>query len=396
MREQKAKSDLFLANYWSKAKVVVNQGGTSSGKTWSILDLLFFLGIKEKGVVITVVGQDVPNLKKGAYRDAKRIWMADPYYLAWYDKPNESDRTFTAKNGSIIEFSSFSDEQDARSGKRDYLFINEANGISYAVYWQLAIRTKKKIFLDYNPSSRFWVHDNLIGAKDVELLISDHRHNVFLTQEQHDMIEGISDKELWKVYARGHTGKLSGLILTNYTIIDNDMMPSVEDCKMTCFGLDFGFTNDPTALEFVCLAHGKLWIDEYIYTTQLTNPLIAQKAREQGITKNFEIIADSAEPKSIEELRNEGLWVNPSTKGKDSIINGIDILKRYPLMITRRSTGLLDNLSKYKWKTDKDGKDLNVPIDTDNHGIDAIRYVALARLYKRRETTYNVKINRFE
>lgn len=161
------KPALFWENYMSRKKVVVNQGGTSSGKTWNILDVLFVLAIQQKGIVITVVGQDIPNLKKGAYRDAKRIWSESPTYRAWFGKPNESDRIFTAANGSIIEFTSYQDEQDAKSGKRDYLFVNEANGIPYDIYWQLAIRTKYKIFLDYNPNSRFWVHDLLMGRDDV-------------------------------------------------------------------------------------------------------------------------------------------------------------------------------------------------------------------------------------
>ena len=149
----------------SRKKVVVNQGGTSSGKTWNILDVLFVLAIQQRGIVITVVGQDIPNLKKGAYRDAKRIWADNATYRAWFGKPNESDRIFTAANGSIIEFTSYQDEQDAKSGKRDYLFVNEANGIPYEIYWQLQIRTKKKIFIDYNPSARFWVHDKVIGGE---------------------------------------------------------------------------------------------------------------------------------------------------------------------------------------------------------------------------------------
>ncbi|MEI8204771.1 MAG: phage terminase large subunit, partial [Bacteroidota bacterium] len=187
-------------------RVLINQGGTSSGKTYTILDLLFVIGTDNENQVITVVGQDIPNLKKGAYRDAKKIWGDSEIYQQKWSKPNETERIFTCTNGSIIEFNSYQDEQDAKSGKRDYLFVNEANGIDYKIYWQLAIRTKKKIFIDYNPTSRFWAHD-LANDKDTRIIISDHRHNIYLTQEQHDRIEGITDKELRKVYARGHTGQ---------------------------------------------------------------------------------------------------------------------------------------------------------------------------------------------
>ena len=374
--------ELFDLNIDSPARVVVNQGGTSSGKTYSIMQVLFYLGIVDAGSVLTVVGQDIPNLKVGAYRDAKTILSGSEKLQAAYPIVNEGERIIRCVNGSLIEFKSYADAQDAKSGKRDYLFVNEANGIPYDVYWQLAIRTRKKIFIDYNPSARFWAHDELIGREGVELLISDHRSNETLTEEEHERIEGITDPELWKVYARGLTGKIEGLVLTNWDICDQ--LPPREEWKMLCFGLDFGFTNDPSALEQVVLAHGDLWVDELVYSTNLTNPDIAQRARNEGVTKEQQIIADCAEPKSIRELQAAGLWVTPSPKGQDSIVSGLDILKRYKIHVTRRSLGLLSNLRAYKWDTDRDGNLTNKPEDRNNHGIDAIRYVALAKLAEHR------------
>ena len=374
---------LFTANYNAKERTVVNQGGTSSGKTYSLMQVLYVLAMSESAQVITIVGQDVPNLKKGAYRDANTIRNNNPILQKWFPDVNEGERLIKCVNGSILEFSSFKDAQDAKSGKRDYLFINEANGISYEIYWQLAMRTRKKVFLDYNPSARFWVHDEVIGRENVKLIISDHRKNYFLTKEEHDRIEGISDPELWKVYARGLTGMIEGLVLTNWDICDQ--LPPEEEWKMSCFGLDFGFTNDPSALERVVLAHGELWIDELIYSTGLTNPDIAVRAKEQGVSSQQQIIADCAEPKSIRELQAAGLWVTPSTKGNDSIVAGLDILKRYRLHVTRRSQGLISNLRAYKWGKDKDGNNTNKPEDKNNHGIDAIRYVGLAKLAEHRE-----------
>ena len=374
---------LFTANYNAKERTVVNQGGTSSGKTYSLMQVLYVLAMSESAQVITIVGQDVPNLKKGAYRDANTIRNNNPILQKWFPDVNEGERLIKCVNGSILEFSSFKDAQDAKSGKRDYLFINEANGISYEIDWQLAMRTRKKVFLDYNPSARFWVHDEVIGRENVKLIISDHRKNYFLTKEEHDRIEGIEDKELWKVYARGLTGMIEGLVLTNWDICDQ--LPPEEEWKMSCFGLDFGFTNDPSALERVVLAHGELWIDELIYSTGLTNPDIAVRAKEQGVSSQQQIIADCAEPKSIRELQAAGLWVTPSTKGNDSIVAGLDILKRYRLHVTRRSQGLISNLRAYKWGKDKDGNNTNKPEDKNNHGIDAIRYVGLAKLAEHRE-----------
>lgn len=392
MKEQEVqKPTLFWENYLSRKKVVVNQGGTSSGKTWNILDVLFVLAIQQKGIVITVVGQDIPNLKKGAYRDAKRIWADNPTYRAWFGKPNESDRIFTAANGSIIEFTSYQDEQDAKSGKRDYLFMNEANGIPYEIYWQLAIRTKYKIFIDYNPNARFWVHDKLIGRDDVEVIYSDHRNNDFLTDEQHEAIEGIEDEELWKVYARGKTGKLTGLILQNWELCDR--MPAMEERRWTATGMDFGFMNDPTAIEQVCMAHGDLWVDELCYETGMMNNEIARRLKDNGYGRGDLIVADSAEMKSIAEIKNTGLWVVPCVKGADSIVHGLDILRRYKIHFTRRSVGIREEALKYKWLVDRDGRTTNKPIDAFNHAIDALRYVASAKLSIRRTGTARAHFN---
>ena len=376
-------SSLFVANMKAKERTVVNQGGTSSGKTYSLMQCLFVLGIQDAHSVITVVGQDVPNLKKGAYRDAKTILDGSERLRQRWPDINEGDRVIRCTNGSIIEFSSFKDAQDAKSGKRDYLFVNEANGISYEVYWQLAIRTRKKIFIDYNPTARFWVHDEVIGREGVRLIISDHRKNRFLSDEEHDRIEGIEDEELWKVYARGLTGRISGLVLTDWDIVDH--LPPSDEWKMSAYGLDFGFTNDPSAMEHVIIAHGDMWVDEVLYSTGLTNPDIAQKAKAAGVSGEEQIIADCAEPKSIRELQAAGLWVTASPKGQDSIVSGLDILKRYRIHVTRRSIGILSNLRSYQWGRDRDGNMTNKPEDRNNHGIDAIRYVSLAKLCNHRE-----------
>lgn len=377
MMPYKVIAELFRANIAQGIRTYVNQGGTSSGKTYTIMQVLVYFALSDAGSVLTVVGSDLPNLKVGAIRDYKTI-IAKNEWLSQMFTYSESGNFARCLNGSIIEFKSYEDEQDARSGKRDYLFINEANGIPYEIFWQLQLRTRKKVYVDYNPSARFWAHNELIGGKDVRLIISDHRGNPFLTKEEHEKIENISDKELWKVYARGLTGKLTGIIFPNFHIVDE--LPDKASWKLHGYGLDFGFTNDPTALVHCVLAHGELWTDVEIYDTGLTNPMIAERAKERGVTKAVQIIADSAEPKSIAELRNAGLWVIPTTKGTDSIKSGIDVLRRYKWNVTRRSTPLIDELQVYKWKTDRDGKETNMPIDNFNHAIDATRYFASMRL----------------
>lgn len=375
-------SDLFMANKETEERTVVNQGGTSSGKTYSIMQLLFEMAMNEPDLVVTIVGQDIPNLKKGAYRDAKTILNQSPILQVWFPYINESERVIRCINGSVLEFTSFKDEQDAKSGKRDVLFINECDGIAYSIYWQLDMRTRRKVFLDYNPSARFWVHDNVIGRKNVKLIISDHRCNPFLSKEEHEKIEKIEDYELWKVYARGKTGKLKGLIFPEFRIVDR--MPEVLECKGNWYGLDFGYTNDPTALENMRLAHGELWVDELLFEAGYDNPMIARVMKTNGIMRRDVVIADCAEPKSISEINSFGFNVRPSSKGPDSIKNGIQILQRYKINVTRRSTGIIQEMKRYKWKVDKNGVMLNVPIEVWNHGIDAIRYVSLKTLSARR------------
>ena len=384
---------LFKANTTEGVRTFVNQGGTSSGKTYTLMQVLIYFALVDNGCVITIAGQDLPNLKVGAMRDAKTI-INNNDWLRNYFKFNESSSFFQGLNGSIIEFKSYQNEQDAKNGKRDYLFLNEANGVSFSIFWQLSIRTRKKVYIDYNPSERFWAHNELIGREDVKLIISDHRGNPFLTKEEHERIENIEDEELHKVYARGLTGKLSGVIFPNFAIVDE--LPKTDEWKLFGFGLDFGFTNDPTALVKVVLAHGELYVDLLIYDTGLTNPKIAEKAKAEGVTRKTQIVADSAEPKSIAELNNLGLWVIPTQKGKDSILLGIDILQRYKINVTRRSTALIEELQSYKWSENKDGKKTNKPIDDFNHAIDALRYFAIMKLNVRRRSSPKAHYNRLD
>ena len=376
------KPPMFFEIYNAGERIIINQGGTSSGKTYTTLDVLFCLAMEKEKQVITVVGQDIPNIKVGAYRDAKTIYHNSEQYQKWFSKPNETDRIFTCRNGSLIEFKSYSDEQDAKSGKRDYLFVNEANGIPYSIYWQLATRTKKKIFIDYNPTCRFWAHEELIGKPDVKLIISDHRNNPYLSKAEHKRIESIVDPELFRVYARGFTGKIRGIIYTNWELVDE--LP--DNYKSRWIGLDFGFTNDPTSIVDVRLSGGELWIDEIEYKTGMINPAIGKTLRENDIDSSIGIVADSAEPKSIAEIANMGFRIEPALKGQDSVNNGIDILKRYKMNITRRSTNIRRELMTYKWKEDKNGKTLNEPVGEFNHALDATRYVALNKLQEKHKS----------
>jgi phage terminase large subunit len=246
------------------------------------------------------------------------------------------------------------------------------------VYAELALRTKDKIYIDYNPNTEFWVHQKLIGQPNVELIISDHRHNPFAVPNIRQKVEALKeeDHELWKVYARGLTGKLIGTIFNNWHLCNE--IPA--DARLIAVGLDFGFTNDETGCIEVYKQDGELWLNELIYETGLTNADISKRLTNLKVSKKTDIIADSAEPKSIEELKRKGWNITGAKKGADSIKHSIDILKRYKINITRNSVNLRKEISIYKWKTDRSGKALNEPVDTWNHLIDPLRYVALNKL----------------
>lgn len=373
---------VYQSCWESKCDIVVQQGGTWSGKTYGIMQCLFSLAVSGN-YVITVVGQDIPNLKRGALRDAQTIESSSPILKQLIQSYNASDRIYKFYSGSIIEFVSYANEQDARNGKRDFLFINEANGITWNIAEQLINRTRIRSFIDYNPSAPFWAHEKLIntkqfGNKSVQFVRSWHVHNTFLTAEQHEHIEKrtAEDPEWGRVYGRGNTGKIEGLIFRNWDTVDT--IP--DAAALIGYGLDFGYTNDPTACVEVRKMDNELYIDLKIYETQLTNPDIARKLLEAQISTN--VVADSAEPKSIAEIRANGVWCDPAEKGKDSIANSIDILKRYKMHITSRSGALIKELTGYKWKEDKlTGAKLAEPADRQqDHAIDALRYLALNKL----------------
>lgn len=369
---------VFQANYESKAKIVVDQGGTSSSKTVSIMQRLFLYALSEKGCVITVTGESLPNLRKGAYRDAEWLYSITPQLQAQVKFWNKTDRIIYFRNGSLMEFTSNLDEQSAKAGKRDYLFVNECNGVPWAIFFQLAIRTRKQVFIDYNPTVRFWAHDNLIGtdpstnelSATVQLIISDHRHNPFLSQEEHAKIEGIKDKQLWLVYARGKTGNVTGLIFPDWQKIPDEQFPREEPFFG---GLDFGYTNDPTAGVKICKVGESIFLHELCYTPGIAPVQMKQIFYANGFNKNTPVYCDH-DPDQINQLRRHGILAMPAVKGPGSINSGIVQLKEYKVFYTASSVNVHEERSRYMWLVDPlTGKSTNTPIDQWNHIIDAAR-----------------------
>jgi phage terminase large subunit len=374
-----------------RKRVRIVQGGTSSSKTYSIIPMLITYANTYPKQVISVVSESIPHLRRGAIRDFLNIMIDCGIYSD--AQFNKSNLIYEFPNNSIIEFFSADQTDRLRGARRDVLFINECNNINFEAYHQLAIRTRKFIYLDYNPTSEFWVHNELLNDKDSDFVILTYKDNEALEPSLVREIEKARERandngywsNWWKVYGLGEIGTLQGVVFDNWKQVSE--IPT--DAKFIAYGKDFGYTNDPTTLIGVWQQGGELWLKEFLYETGLTNPMICERLRSFGIKKE-EIIADSAEPKSIQEIRMQGFNIHPATKGKDSIASGIDVLQRYKMNVTADSLNLIKELRNYKWKQDKDGKTTNEPIDYYNHLIDPLRYVALNKLQLVKRGVYGI------
>jgi phage terminase large subunit len=359
------------------------QGGSSASKTYSILAVEIDHCTKNPYTETSVVAESIPHLKRGAMRDFMKIMTVTGRFNAarW----NATDFRYKFANGSYIEFFSADDDSKLRGARRDRLYMNEANNLSFHAYTELAARTKQSVILDWNPVNEFWFHSELMHDEDVDFLILTYKDNEACPKSARDFIEKARVKadtsEYWanwyKVYGLGQVGTLQGAIYEDFEVVEGI---DVSRAKFVALGLDWGFSNDPTALVAIYRQGDCLLIQELLYATGLTNQDIADKLRSLGITRAWEIVADSAEPKSIEEIYRLGFNIKPAEKGPDSVRNGIDILKRYKLQVTKDSTNLIKELRSYTWATDKEGKNTGVPIDSFNHACDAMRYVALNKL----------------
>jgi phage terminase large subunit len=319
----------------------------------------------------------MPHLKRGCMRDFFNILQSESLYIR--DQHNKTDSIYKVGN-AIIEFFSADNDAKLRGARRDILYINECNNVSYEAYTQLEVRTKKLVILDFNPVARFWAHEKVIPQDRVEFIKSTYKDNDHLDKEIVRSIEArqFIDPNWWKVYGLGEVGSLEGVIYSNWEITKE--FPT--EYKWRVYGQDFGFTNDPSALVEVVLSEGELWVKELIHETGLTNQDLVERYRQLGIESRAEIIGDSAEPKSIEEIKRQGFNIKPAHKGADSINNGIDILKRYKINVYHESVNIINELRHYQWQEDKNGKRFNKPIDDFNHTLDALRYVALNKIGK--------------
>ena len=357
-----------------EARKKVVQGGTSAGKTFGILPVLIDRAIKSPGTEISVVSETVPHLRRGAMKDFIKIMQSTGRFIDQHW--NRSLLKYTFSNGSYIEFFSADQESKLRGARRNILYVNEANNISFEAYYQMAIRTSGEIWLDFNPTLEFWAHTEVATDTDAELIVLTYKDNEALDKNIINEIEKAREKaktskyweNWWNVYGLGKIGNLQGVVFDNWEQVKE--VPA--QAKLLGYGLDFGYSNDPTTCVAVYLMNGKYYYDEVLYSTGLTNSDIYYSLIDK--VKSRMIYADSAEPKSIEELRRLGLNIIGAEKGRDSIMYGINKMQQDNFFVTENSINLVKELRGYVWQTDKAGKKVNKPIDDYNHLIDAMRY----------------------
>lgn len=354
-------------------RIIINQGGQHSSKTYSILQLIIFLAQIVENKVFTIAAESIPFLKTGALRQFLEIMMENEIFdvECW----NATERIY--KMGSnVIEFKGYDVSSKALGAKRDFLFINEAINVDWDTFSNLEARTNVCTFLDYNPSYQFWAHEKLIETKrdDVAFIKSTFRDNPYLPEKIIQSIEQyqFTDPNRWQVMGLGELGSSEGLVFNNWSIVDDWFTLTGS----TAYGMDFGFSNDPSTVVGVTkpLKENIILVDEIFYQTEMTNSDISLMMEQNDMRKHRdEIFCDSAEPKSIEELKRRGWRTKPVLKGKDSINSGIGLLKQYKILVTRRSINLIRELRQYQWVKDRNGKMTNRPSGPD-HAIDALRY----------------------
>lgn len=354
-----------------KRRIKIIQGGTSAGKTFGILPILIDKCAKEKGLEVSVVAETIPHLRRGALKDFLKIMRWTNRYFD--DRFNKTLLRYEFANGSSIEFFSADDASKLRGARRDILYINECNNVTFESYNELAIRTKREVYLDFNPANEFWVHKELKDEPDTDFIILTYKDNEALDESIVTQIEKNRDKAAtssywanwWRVYGLGEVGSLEGVVFNNWKEIDT--IPN--EAKLIGIGLDFGYTNDPTAAIEIYNYNGTRIVNELVYRTGMVNSDIAKI-----LPASVVIYADSSEPKSIEEIKRFGKTIKGVTKGKDSINYGIDVMQRQEYLVTKSSTNLIKELRSYCWDVDKQGVRMNKPIDHFNHAIDALRY----------------------
>lgn len=344
-------------------------GGTSASKTIGILQILIDQAQTDTTPTLTsITSQSVPHLKRGAVRDFLNIMQEHNYFDD--NRWNKTELTYTFETGSKLEFFSLDMPHKVRGPRRDRLFINEANNIPLETFEQLEVRTKDVIWLDWNPTIEYWFYTDYMGKPGVDFLILTYKDNEGLDKQIVQSIESRKgNKSWWTVYGMGQLGEVEGKIYTGWKL-DVDIP---HEARLVSRGLDFGFSNDPAALVDIYSYNGGYILDEQLYKIGMNNRQIADFINNLPEPMTM-VIADSAEPKSIDELREYGVQVIGSTKGPGSVNYGIKYVQAQKVSITKRSLNLKKAYQNYMWQTDRDGNILTKPDHYMSDTLDATRY----------------------
>lgn len=354
----------------SQKKIIIEQGGSRSGKTYNILIwIIFGYCLRNKNKIVSICRKTFPALRTSAMRDFFEILKNNELYSE--EEHNKTSHEYKI-NGNLVEFISLDSPQKVRGRKRDLLFINEANELFWEDWNQLVFRTVGRIILDYNPSDEFhWIYDKVKIREDADFYKTTYKDNKFLEESIVKEIERLqyTDENYWRIYGLGEVGQSKATI---FQFREIEKIP--DNAKFVSYGMDFGYTNDPTCISKIYLHDTNLYAEELLYRTGMTNRDIHNELLSLGVGRREEIFADSAEPKTIDELYRYGWNIKPSTKGRDSVNIGIDMLKRYTIHVTKKSQNAIKEFRNYKWKEDKNGNILNTPEDKFNHFTDSLRY----------------------
>lgn len=360
-------------------RYIDNEGGTRSGKTFSTIELLVEIAKGNPNLLISIVSETFPHLKRGAIRDFQAI-MADE----WVDTSwNKTESIYYFDSGSLIEFFSADQPGKVHGPARDILFANESNHIPWDTIRQLMVRTRLFCIFDYNPTHQFWIHEHIKIRPNCRSIHSTYKDNPYLTGEQIREIESNkSDKNWWRVYGEGKVGTLEGLIY-EFDLVDS--LPALSGKLVEVWGMDFGFSSDETAIVKVIADPRKreAWVQEMCYERAMLNRHIAQKLKEKGLDSRTPIYADCAEPKSIAEIKEAGFNVIPCSKDapvrSEKLKFQIQWMQGWQLHFTKDSLNLIKEGRNYVWEKDKDGNITNCPIDVYNHALDGLRYSLFTR-----------------
>jgi phage terminase large subunit len=369
----------------SEKKIIVEQGGTRSGKTYNILLwIIFSYCTNHRNKIITICRKTFPSLRATVMRDFFEILKKYSMYSEVLH--NKSSSEYMLYN-NLVEFISLDQPTKVRGRKRDLLFINESSELNFEDWQQLIFRTNGRIILDYNPSDEYsWIYDKVLSREDVDFFITTYKDNLFLDKTIVKEIERLreTDMQYWQIYGLGQKAISKSIIFT----YSESEIP--EDATLISHGIDYGYTNDSTALVAVYKKDYSLYIKELLYRTMMTSQDIHKEFKNLKLEGRV-IYAESSEPRLNDFLRRSGWNIRPTLKGKDSIVAGIDLLKRYKLFVTPDSKNLIHELRNYKWSKDKTEKLTNIPIDKNNHLLDALRYATFNILSKPNFGKYTIR-----